>query len=113
MLLAKPLRFSLICLLSSLTILSQGCQSSPLTEFGRLSIGDDKATVLEALGGPQSTKRRQGIDRWGYVLYQDGIKHLKQLDFYDGILIYKGDPVPPFISAEEQDRLNQKKNRLR
>lgn len=87
-----------------------GCQSSPIVEFSRINLGQDKSDVLESAGGPSWRDRKNGLDRWTYILFQDGIRLERQVLFSEGIVAYVGDPVEPFISAEEQDRINAQKN---
>lgn len=87
-----------------------GCQSSPVAEFSRINLGQDKSDVLEHAGGPSWRDRKHGLDRWTYILFQDGIRLERQVLFSEGIVAYVGDPVEPFISAEEQDSINAQKN---
>lgn len=86
------------------------CQSKPILEFETVVLGQDKSDVLEAVGGPSWSDRRKGMDRWAYILYQDGVRLERHIYFLDGIVAYKGEPNPPFISAEEQDEINLEKN---
>jgi hypothetical protein len=86
------------------------CQSQPIKDFEKVSLGQDKSDVIETIGGPSWKDRRQGFDRWTYIIYQDGIRLEKEIRFLDGIVAYKGEPIPPFISAEEQDAINAEKN---
>ena len=95
-------------LLPSFLLIS--CQTAPLKEFENVGLGHDKADVLEAVGGPSWKDRRQGMDRWTYIIYQDGVRLERQILFADGIVAYKGEPIPPFITAEEQDEINSQLN---
>lgn len=90
--------------------LLSGCQTSPITEFSRINLGQDKSDVIEFAGGPSWKDRRNGMDRWTYILFQDGIRLERQVLFSEGIVAYVGDPIEPFISAEEQDLINAEKN---
>ena len=63
-----------------------------------------KGDTLELVGSPNTSRRRQSIDSWTYRFY-NGKK--TQLNFKEGVLVYKGPPTKPRISAEEQDILNQ------
>lgn len=89
-----------------------GCQSTPIAEFSRINLGQDKSDVIEFAGGPSWKDRRNGMDRWTYILFQDGIRLERQVLFADGIVAYVGDPIEPFISAEEQDSINEDKNKV-
>ena len=91
--------------------LLSGCQTSPITEFSRINLGQDKSDVIEFAGGPSWKDRRNGMDRWTYILFQDGIRLERQVLFSEGIVAYVGDPIEPFISAEEQDLINTEKNK--
>lgn len=86
------------------------CQTSPLVTFTQIQVGQDKDTVLELLGGPNWTERHHGIDRWIYLIYKDGQPIERQIHFKNGSVIYSGKPMSPFITAEEQDRINERKN---
>ena len=86
------------------------CESAPLKQFEKVNLGHDKSDVLEIMGGPTYSARRNGMDRWTYVIYQDGIRLERQIEFLDGIALYKGNPKEPFITADEQDQLNAEKN---
>lgn len=94
------------------TLFLSGCQSTPIAEFSRINLGQDKSDVIEFAGGPSWKDRRNGMDRWTYILFQDGIQLERQVLFTDGIVAYVGDPIEPFMSAEEQDSLNEEKNRV-
>lgn len=87
-----------------------GCQSEPINDFNKVSLGHDKSDVLEVVGGPSWKDRRNGMDRWTYIIYQDGVRLERQVQFLDGIVTYSGEPIQPFLSAEEQDYLNAQKN---
>jgi outer membrane protein assembly factor BamE len=87
-----------------------GCQTAPIKDFETVSLGHDKSDVLETIGGPSWQDRRKGFDRWTYIIYQDGVRLERQIYFLDGIVTYKGDPIQPFITAEEQDETNAEKN---
>lgn len=88
------------------------CQSSPLKEFETITLGQDKDMVIELIGGPTWKTRRHGSDLWTYLLFEDGQRHERQIEFTQGLVTYTGKPRPPFFSAEEQDRLNAKKDRV-
>lgn len=105
-------RFQWMTFITQLLLLLGACQTSPIKDFNSIILGNDKSDVIEKVGGPTWVDRRQGQDRWTYILYQDGIRLERQITFLDGIVTYKGEPIPPFISAEEQDALNAEKNHI-
>ncbi len=88
------------------------CQSAPslLKDFDNVPLGAEKIDVLEKIGNPTFFDRKLGQDRWTYQIYEDNIKHEKVVYFLDGFVTYRGEPIPPFISAEEQDNINYEKN---
>jgi hypothetical protein len=94
----------------AVSILFGACQTPPIKDFEHISLGQDKSDVIETVGGPSWSDRRKGIDRWTYIIYQDGVRLERQVHFLDGIVTYKGEPVQPFITAEEQDQFNAEKN---
>lgn len=97
----------LLCLLSTI-----GCQTTRHKEFSKVQDGMDKGQVLETVGNPTRTQRWHGKDRWIYVLYPDKMHaDVKEIHFQNGTVIYKGDPIPPAVSAEDQDRRNEEANR--
>lgn len=97
-------------LLCGLLPLGVGCQTNEVKEFSRLHLGMDKGEVVDIMGSPRRSDRRFGEDRWTYVFSDQGQEHKKEVRFSDGKSIYVGDFVPPSISAEEQDRRNEKEN---
>ena len=89
------------------------CQTTPpskLKEFDEVHLGAEKIDVLEKIGNPTFFDRKLGQDRWTYQMYEDNIRHEKVIYFLDGFVTYRGEPIPPFISAEEQDDINYEKN---
>ncbi len=87
-----------------------GCQTSPIKEFNKISLGNDKSDVIELIGGPSWYDRKEGTDRWTYILFQDGIRLEREIRFAEGVVAYIGEPQKPFISAEEKDLINAGKN---
>jgi hypothetical protein len=111
-----PNRLSLVSILLPLGIglsffILLGCQTLPLNHFNEVRIGQDKSDVIEILGGPNWSERRNGVDRWNYIFYQDGARLEKQIHFQDGLVTYKGPPMRSFFSAEERDKFNEEKER--
>jgi outer membrane protein assembly factor BamE (lipoprotein component of BamABCDE complex) len=104
------MNISYFLILFLLVFLNLACQTSRLKDFDKLMMGQEKDKVLESLGGPTYHERLQGQDRWTYIIYESDIRHEKVIYFLDGYLTYKGLPVPPIISAEEQDDINSEKN---
>ncbi len=88
-----------------------GCQTPPLKDYKRLTLGMEKHDVLEIMGNPTRTQRWQGKDRWTYIFYDSGIRLEKEVHFFENTSVYVGEPLKPEVSAEEQDKINELKNR--
>lgn len=86
------------------------CVSHPLDDFGSIFPGMSKSEVLATMGGPQATQRFLGKDRWTYRFYDRGIYFQKEVQFFEGNVIYAGDIYQPEVSAFEQDIINTKVN---
>ncbi len=81
--------------LLAITLLSAACSTPQHSFESDLKVGMDKAEVLELVGGPQLTKRRNSEDVWQYVFYNGEQKTTKELHFKNNKVIYKGEPVTP------------------
>lgn len=94
------------------TMLLSGCQTARYKEFEKIKGGMSKGEVLAAIGGPNRTQRWHGRDRWEYTLYghPDG-DLVREVHFEEGISTYIGPAIKPAISADQQDRINDAKNR--
>lgn len=87
------------------------CQTPRHKEFAQIQDGMLKDDVVQAAGSPTRTQRWQGKDRWIYVYYPDGkTQDVKEVHFTEGKVTYKGVPVTPEVSAEDQDRRNEESN---
>ncbi len=109
----KPLNFSVLLRYSLILVsfsIFEACQSSPIKEFNKITLGNDKSDVIELIGGPNWYDRREGTDRWTYIIFQDGVQLEREIRFSEGIVAYVGEPVKPFITAAEQDSINAEKN---
>jgi hypothetical protein len=70
-----------------------------------------KSAVIELIGGPSKTRRWKGKDRWIYELHRnDGTVKAEEIHFEGGKVTYVGPSIPPAVSAQEQDRLNESAN---
>jgi outer membrane protein assembly factor BamE (lipoprotein component of BamABCDE complex) len=87
------------------------CQSH-LEKFDSLKVGMDKDDVLSEVGSPKTTLRRSSTDRWLYSIYDQNKSNEREAHFINGVLTYKGQPIPPKISAQKQDQLNKQANAL-
>lgn len=79
-----------------------------LKEFDKVAGGMEKDDVLDMMGSPTATLRRSGKDRWFYVFYEDKIRFEKEVQFFEGKVVYKGEPwLPP---ADQQAFAVDQKN---
>ena len=76
-------------------MLVQACQTMPMKDFNTLKLGMDKDQVLEAMGSPVRSERREGIDRWTYIFYDNKTQQIKEVQFTDGVATYVGDKFEP------------------
>lgn len=97
---------------SALVLLLVGCQSPRHESFKDVKPGMEKDVVLESAGGPYTSRRWNGKDRWIYEYRNTPNGPVtKEVHFKDGKVVYSGDKVVPAVSAAEQDRLNDESNR--
>jgi hypothetical protein len=68
--------------------------------------------VLDLVGSPKRVDRRQGQDRWTYRFYERGENFDREVRFSGTTVVYKGLPIWPPISAEEQDRIFAEQNEV-
>ncbi len=87
------------------------CQTPLTKSYQALTLGMEKTDVLEIMGNPTRTRRIQDKDRWSYVFYDNDIRLEKEVHFFQGNVVYLGDPPAPKISAEEQDHINSLKDK--
>ena len=91
---------ALLCVSGCATI--SGSQS-----YSALELGMDKGQVLELMGSPKTTSRKDSIDSWFYDLEPPSKASRRVLQFDQGQLIYIGKYIPPPISAEVADELKK------
>jgi hypothetical protein len=66
-----------------------GC-STPLKTFNNVPIGASKAYVVNELGSPRRTYRKESVDHWFYVFPgEDGQRIERELLFENGVVISK------------------------
>lgn len=89
-----------------------GCQSrQPSQLFEQLALGMLKGDVLETLGSPVRSTRKNSIDKWYYYMEPENPKSLKVLHFKNSRLAYKGDPIKPLLTAEEMEEIKKQYKR--
>lgn len=101
-------RLFLATLAFVLMLFAGGCQTSRHREFDSVHTGMAKDQVLAAVGGPNRTMHKNGLDRWTYLLWtpEGGGRQVREIHFSEGIAVYVGAPLAPRVSAEEQDQIN-------
>lgn len=89
--------FSRICrqagLIVSVTLIVfflVGCQTSQIRNFERIEVGWRKTDVVELLGSPNGTERVRGKDIWTYILYEEGVRYQREVEFTEGKVTYTG-----------------------
>jgi outer membrane protein assembly factor BamE len=90
------------------------CQTNMLNQFGKITPGMEKDDVLNLMGSPDQTWRFHGKDRWWYTIYSDRIRFDKEVQFFEGNVIYIGDhwePAPE-LSAVAMDKKHDEQNRV-
>jgi len=93
-----------------LAIALAACQHTPIDRYNKIEKGMDKDQVLDLVGSPTTTFRKDSKDFWIYNFYSENNKSTKELQFQEGKLTYLGDKTKPEISAEEQDVINKTQN---
>ena len=84
------------------------CQTSGPKRFEAIHLGMEKSAVVETIGSPNITRRWNGKDRWIYE-YRDhsDLVVIREVHFEHGKSVYFGPPIPPPVSAAEQDKINE------
>ena len=96
-----------------LSLLLTACQTSMLKQFEQVKPGMEKDDVLTLMGSPRQTQRFHGKDRWYYVFYDERIRFEKEIQFFEGNVIYIGNKWEPSEerSAVAMDAANDLKER--
>lgn len=91
-----------------LVLFLAACASSPLSEIDKIREGMNKQEVLAKAGSPDRTRFKNEKDEWSYII-RDRNNHAtitREIHFFNGHVVYVGGPIPPRISAEDQDNIN-------
>ncbi len=73
-----------------LLLLLVACATSGLKNFNKATVGMNKTQLLDKLGSPFMSDRKDGIDIWHYRYYEDNLKVYKEVRLKDNIVIYTG-----------------------
>lgn len=85
---AKVLRISLVAI--GFLLLSAGCASSLKKSLDGLEPGLDKSQVIDQVGSPNRSFRRDNQDVWLYRVHEEDQSYLHELTFEEGRLVYSG-----------------------
>lgn len=66
-----------------------GCGTSPYKEYEKFPIGGDKSDLVEQVGSPIKSKRKNGIDIWTYRFFDGENKIFRDVHIKDGKVIEK------------------------
>lgn len=100
---------TMVCKRLITLFLLAGCQLaiSRTEEFNQVRVGMSKQDVIETLGSPSWSERKEGEDLWIYFLDPQDRSKEKIVYFADGMVVGKGDRKTPAITAEEADALKE------
>ena len=86
-----------------------GCATSEVRQFSNVKTGMEKSQVLGLMGSPWTTTRFHGKDRWIYVIYEEGVRHEREVHFLNGSAVYVGDAYKPdeIKTAVVEDKKNE------
>jgi outer membrane protein assembly factor BamE (lipoprotein component of BamABCDE complex) len=80
------------------------CQTTPFQDFTKVQNNMTKDEVLNLLGSPLRTERRDGKEKWAYRFWSGddkNVENLRQVTFFNGKVVSFGEDV------EEEKRLKQ------
>ena len=84
-----------------------GCQTGQLENFKQVMPGWRKADIIEHLGPPHKTGRRNSIDLWTYEFFEEGIHYIREIHFIEGKVVYAGPRKKiESLTAEQVDAQN-------
>jgi outer membrane protein assembly factor BamE (lipoprotein component of BamABCDE complex) len=101
---------SLIWLAITSVFFLVGCHTPTLRKFDRIHTGLEKVDVIDLVGSPKRVDRRAGQDRWTYRFYEKGQTIEREVRFFGPKVVYSGVVIPPYVSASEQDQINERQN---
>ena len=108
----SPLLKSVFAVLSPILIIICACQTTSfLQDFKTLRIGMDKSDVVEALGTPKKTERKEEKDWWYYSVFENTKNYERLVVFKDNKMIYAG-RVPNLNHGEDADTIDKKNEEL-
>lgn len=88
---AKTLRQGVIGV--SLLFLSTGCATPVHERLEKLHTGMDKGQVLDLVGNPKRTIRKDSSDVWTFVYYQGDRRFERDVRFTNGHVSHVGAPL--------------------
>lgn len=100
-------KIGLVATFVAVAMIAAGCQTYGPDNVNSVHLGMDKSLVVETLGSPTYVRRIKMRDKWIYeYMDKSGNVTVREVHFESGRAVYIGPPVPPAVSAEEQDRIN-------
>lgn len=82
--------FAFFILISSLL---SACQSTPIVAFDNVAVGASKGEVLNDIGSPTRSYRKNGNEHWVYKLQtRSGVWVYQELIIRDGVVVRKEFP---------------------
>ncbi len=80
---------SVLILISCLTIslFTTSCASTTEENIERITVGMNKAVVLDIVGDPSTTSRSNSVDNWIYKYYTNDIEKHVNVSFKNGRVI--------------------------
>ena len=88
-------------------MLLPNCSHNTYSSFSKVTEGMKKDQVLDLLGSPLVSQRRQGNDSWIYQFYLDDEKIQKEIVFSEGSVTYAGDLKKKFEEQTEQPQVKK------
>lgn len=85
------------------------CAHSPVNDFNKVAVGDDKEAVLSKTGSPLRSKHREGKDVWTYRFVKDSGYDYKDIVFENQKVIeIKNSPEVDMLEVTRKERILEK-----
>lgn len=92
---------AILCSLSLVFLVA--CATAPIESFPKIKNGMQKGDVIELIGSPHKTERKDGVDIWQYTFYEREKPVAKIIYFKENRVSYAGAPLTEenFKSSQE------------
>jgi outer membrane protein assembly factor BamE (lipoprotein component of BamABCDE complex) len=74
----------------SFLLLAIGCATSLKDSLASIESGMDKSEVIDKVGSPNRSYRKDEQDIWLYRVHEEDESHLHEITFKDGHVVYTG-----------------------